>query len=145
MKILPYQYKANKVCSRCVMDDTVNGISFDAKAECTFCNIHDDLEKKIPLNEETPPRLQALVDKKDDLLLPDDIEEAMDDFIEVFNKAQEEFVEKIDYFLLCSSSTLRLASRVRHAWPMLSFRFSGNASTGTTRSPSTGQSVSSSG
>jgi hypothetical protein len=63
MQILPYQYKANKVCSRCVMDDTVKGITFDEKGECTFCKIHDDLEYKFPLNVETPNRLQALVDK----------------------------------------------------------------------------------
>lgn len=63
MQILPYQYKANKVCSRCLMDDTVRGISFDEKGECTFCKIHDELEHKYPLNEETPKHLQELVDK----------------------------------------------------------------------------------
>jgi N-acetyl sugar amidotransferase len=63
MEILPYQYKAFKVCSRCVMDDTVKGISFDEKGECTFCRIHDDLERKFPLNNETPQKLKALVDK----------------------------------------------------------------------------------
>jgi N-acetyl sugar amidotransferase len=63
MQILPYHYKANKACTRCVMDDTVNGITFDEKGECTFCKIHDELEKKFPLNEKTPQRLQALVDK----------------------------------------------------------------------------------
>ncbi|HCY74443.1 MAG TPA: N-acetyl sugar amidotransferase [Ignavibacteriales bacterium] len=63
MKIIPYQYKANKVCSRCVIDDTVKGITFDEKGECTFCKIHDELEKKFPLNEETPKRLQELAEK----------------------------------------------------------------------------------
>jgi N-acetyl sugar amidotransferase len=63
MKILPYQYKANKVCTRCVMDDTVKGITFDKNGECTFCKIHDDLENKFPLNEEAPKRLQSLVEK----------------------------------------------------------------------------------
>ena len=63
MKILPYKYKANKVCSRCLMDDTVKGITFDENGECTFCKIHDELEKKFPLNEETPKRLQQLVEK----------------------------------------------------------------------------------
>lgn len=67
MKILPYQYKTNKVCSRCVMDDTVRGITFDEKGECTFCKIHDDLENKFPLDESAPIRLQVIVDqiKKD--------------------------------------------------------------------------------
>lgn len=63
MKILPYQYKSNKVCTRCVMDDTVKGITFDENGECTFCKIHDDLENKFPLNEEAPKRLQSLVEK----------------------------------------------------------------------------------
>lgn len=63
MQILPYQYKANKICTRCVMDDTVKGITFDEKGECTFCKIHDELEKKFPLNNEAPQRLQSLVEK----------------------------------------------------------------------------------
>ena len=62
MQIFPYQYKAKKVCTRCLMDDTVKGITFDENGECTFCKIHDDLERKFPLNEETPKRLQQLVD-----------------------------------------------------------------------------------
>lgn len=62
MQILSYKYKANKVCTRCVMDDTVKGINFDENGECTFCKIHDDLEKKFPLNEKTPKILQELVD-----------------------------------------------------------------------------------
>ncbi len=60
MQIFPYQYKVNKVCSRCVMDDTVKGINFDEKGECTFCKIHNDLEIKFPLNEETPRRLKQI-------------------------------------------------------------------------------------
>lgn len=63
MQLLPYQYKTNKICTRCVMDDTVKGITFDENGECTFCKIHDDLEKKFPLNEETPKRLKQLVEK----------------------------------------------------------------------------------
>lgn len=63
MKITPYQYKANNICTRCVMDDTVKGISFDNKGHCTFCKIHDDLENKFPLNHETPEQLKQLVDK----------------------------------------------------------------------------------
>lgn len=63
MKILPYKYIANKVCTRCLMDDTVKGIAFDEKGECTFCKIHDDLERKFPLNDEAPQKLQTLVEK----------------------------------------------------------------------------------
>ena len=63
MKILPYQYKANKVCIRCVMDDTVPGISFNKNGECTFCEIHDDLEEKFPLNDKTDKRIHSLANK----------------------------------------------------------------------------------
>jgi len=63
MQIIPYQYKANKICTRCLMDDTVKGISFDEKGECTFCKIHDELENKYPLNDETPHRLKLIIDK----------------------------------------------------------------------------------
>jgi len=63
MKIQSYNYQATKICSRCVMDDTVPGITFDEQGICTFCKIHDELEKKYPLNDETPRRLQEVVDK----------------------------------------------------------------------------------
>lgn len=63
MKIEPYEYNANKVCTRCVMDDTVPGIEFDENGVCTFCKIHDDLKEKYPLDENTPKRLKSLVNK----------------------------------------------------------------------------------
>lgn len=63
MKIRPYLYKADKICSRCIMDDTVIGITFDENGLCTFCHIHDELEASFPMNDETPNRLQELVDK----------------------------------------------------------------------------------
>lgn len=63
MEIKPFQYKANKVCSRCIMDDTVQGITFDQNGECTFCKIHDELEAKFPLNEKTTKELELLVAK----------------------------------------------------------------------------------
>jgi len=61
--ILEYKYKTNKVCSRCLMDDTVPAISFDENGECPFCKIHDDLERKYPINVESPQKLKDLVDK----------------------------------------------------------------------------------
>lgn len=63
MRILPYSYKCVRLCKRCLMDDTVRGISFDENGVCTFCKVHDDLESKFPLNKETPSRLEALVTK----------------------------------------------------------------------------------
>lgn len=63
MKIKQFNYQAEKICTRCLMDDTVNGISFDENGECTFCKIHDDLEKKYQLNEDTGINLDKLVNK----------------------------------------------------------------------------------
>jgi len=63
MEIKPYQYKAGQVCTRCIMDDTVQGIVFDDKGVCTFCHIHDELEASFPMDVETPKRLKQLVDK----------------------------------------------------------------------------------
>lgn len=63
MEIKGFKYKAGKVCSRCVMDDTVQGITFDENGVCTFCHIHDELEHSFPLNQETPQKLKLLVDK----------------------------------------------------------------------------------
>ncbi len=63
MEITPFKYKANKVCTRCIMDDTVLGITFDEKGECTFCKIHDELEKKFHQNEKTNQELNVLIAK----------------------------------------------------------------------------------
>lgn len=63
MKLKEFKYTGNKLCSRCIMDDTVQGIEFDEKGECTFCKIHDDLEKKYPLNDSSKHKLNALISK----------------------------------------------------------------------------------
>ena len=63
MNIKPYEYKANRVCVRCIMDDTVPGIEFDDTGECTFCHIHDELEASYPMNEKTSQRLRDVVEK----------------------------------------------------------------------------------
>ena len=63
MELQPYKYSRVKICTRCIMDDTVQGIEFDQKGECTFCHIHDELEAKFPLNENAKSELQKIVDK----------------------------------------------------------------------------------
>lgn len=45
------------------MDDTVPGITFDDKGICTFCKIHDDLEKKFLLDENSSKKLEEIVHK----------------------------------------------------------------------------------
>jgi len=40
-----------KVCSRCVMDTTVSDIWFADDGECKYCKIHDEMERRHPLND----------------------------------------------------------------------------------------------
>jgi len=63
MEIKTYTYNYKKICSRCVMDDTVPDINFDENGVCTFCKIHDELEKKYPINEDTEKKLKLIIDK----------------------------------------------------------------------------------
>ena len=63
MELIKYEYKADKVCTRCVMDDTVKGITFDEDGICTFCKINDELEVKFPLNAESTVKLNKIVGK----------------------------------------------------------------------------------
>jgi len=37
-----------KICSRCVMDETVEDIWFDENGVCKYCHIHDEMEKRHP-------------------------------------------------------------------------------------------------
>ncbi len=63
MEIQPYQYKASKICTRCIMDDSVPGISFDENGVCPFCKIQDELERKYPLGDSANKKLLQLVDE----------------------------------------------------------------------------------
>lgn len=37
-----------KMCSRCICDTSIEGISFDSRGECNFCQQHDLLDKECP-------------------------------------------------------------------------------------------------
>jgi len=52
-----------KVCTRCVLDTTVNDIWFDSDGICKYCRIIDEMEKNHPLDEKSGMRLHALVEK----------------------------------------------------------------------------------
>jgi N-acetyl sugar amidotransferase len=43
--------KSYRMCTRCIMDTTAKGISFAQNGECSFCRLHDKLERLFPLNE----------------------------------------------------------------------------------------------
>jgi N-acetyl sugar amidotransferase len=51
-----------KLCRRCIVDTSVAGAKFDEKGECSYCKIHDKLEKQYPLNEKGEKELEKLVE-----------------------------------------------------------------------------------
>jgi N-acetyl sugar amidotransferase len=53
----------NKICTRCVMDQTIPEIQFDEHGECQFCKIHDVLEMKYPLGPQGEQRLEKVIEK----------------------------------------------------------------------------------
>jgi len=64
IETIPIKYTIKiKICSRCILDTTVPDIVFDDKGECTYCKIHDKLDKKYPLDNQTNTRLLKIVEK----------------------------------------------------------------------------------
>lgn len=51
------------ICSRCVLDDSVPEIEFDAQGVCNYCQIHDALAQEYPSGPEGEEKLSRLVDK----------------------------------------------------------------------------------
>lgn len=50
-----------KICTRCVMDETVPDIVFDVRGECNYCKLHDALDRDFPNDERGEQTLRALV------------------------------------------------------------------------------------
>jgi len=50
-----------KICTRCVMDETVPAIRFDTAGECNYCKLHDTLDRDFPNDERGAHILQALI------------------------------------------------------------------------------------
>jgi hypothetical protein len=50
-------------CSRCIMDTSVPGITFNSKGECNFCNLHDKMDKEFPNGDKGRQQLDAIVNK----------------------------------------------------------------------------------
>jgi N-acetyl sugar amidotransferase len=51
------------VCSRCISDSRIEGISFDENGLCNYCRMHDKLESEYPLGDVGAKNLGMLVDK----------------------------------------------------------------------------------
>ncbi len=64
MNLQPFKFhKADKICSRCIMDDSVQGISFDENGVCTLCHIHDEMEATYAPSDSTTQELKLLIEK----------------------------------------------------------------------------------
>jgi N-acetyl sugar amidotransferase len=51
------------ICSRCILDSTVEDIWFDEKGECKYCIIHDKMEKLHPLGPDLEEELKKIVEE----------------------------------------------------------------------------------
>lgn len=51
------------ICSRCVYDEKVPGISFDSARVCNYCHIHDELSAEYPNGPVGEVRLAEIVDR----------------------------------------------------------------------------------
>ena len=52
-----------KICTKCVCDTSIPGISFDDIGICNFCTIHDEMEKQYPIDESQESKLNSIVKK----------------------------------------------------------------------------------
>jgi len=52
-----------RICSRCIIDSGVPGAKFDDKGECSYCKIHDKLDKLYPLTPGGENTLNHLIKK----------------------------------------------------------------------------------
>lgn len=63
MEIQKFIPKTNKICKRCVMDDSAIGISFDKDGVCNFCKIHDELEMQYSFGAKSSRDLNGILEK----------------------------------------------------------------------------------
>lgn len=55
--------KGYQICTRCIIDTTAPGVTFDEQGICNFCKVHDRLEKRFPLNEESRKKLNRIFEE----------------------------------------------------------------------------------
>jgi hypothetical protein len=60
---MPQPGPGYRLCARCIMDTSAEGIAFDARGECSFCRLHDALERQYPIGVDGEKRLRALLDR----------------------------------------------------------------------------------
>ncbi|WP_280640614.1 N-acetyl sugar amidotransferase [Hymenobacter volaticus] len=52
--------QAYQRCTRCIMDTTVPGITFDGQGECNFCEVHNHMDRAFPLGEAGRKKVQEI-------------------------------------------------------------------------------------
>jgi N-acetyl sugar amidotransferase len=53
----------HRVCTRCVYDDTLPGIVFDADGVCNYCGVHDQMAAQYPVGEAGERELRRIADR----------------------------------------------------------------------------------
>lgn len=51
------------ICTRCLYDDTIPGITFDADGVCSYCRIHDELDAAYPTGAAGWEHLERLAER----------------------------------------------------------------------------------
>ena len=54
---------SDKCCQRCIMDTSAPGIWFDESGTCSFCKLHDHLEREYPLNQIGQKKLSKILER----------------------------------------------------------------------------------
>ena len=54
--------KIKQVCTRCIQDETVPGISFDDNGVCNYCHLHDELCEMFPNDERGTQKLNKIIE-----------------------------------------------------------------------------------
>jgi N-acetyl sugar amidotransferase len=52
-----------RVCTRCVYDETLPGITFDGDGVCNYCAVHDQMVRQYPVGEQGERELRAIADR----------------------------------------------------------------------------------
>ena len=59
----PKPGKSYRICTRCIIDTTHPGVSFDEQGVCNFCKVHERLDQQFPLNEKGRQQLDRIISK----------------------------------------------------------------------------------
>lgn len=60
---MPEKNRVIKICSRCISDETIPGISFDAEGICNYCRIREKLDFEFPTGEKGQKKLTEIAEK----------------------------------------------------------------------------------